>query len=57
MGQMAQRVRLSALNGEAEVAAGHLFGKFEVQETEDSGGDVAEGASFADADLVALVGD
>ena len=43
--------------GEAEVAAGHLFGELEVEEAEDGGGDVAEGAAGADADFVALVGD
>ena len=44
-------------NGDAEVAAGHLFGELQVQQAEDGGGDVAEGASVADADLRALVGD
>ena len=43
--------------GEAEVAAGHLFGELEVEEAEDGGGDVAEGAAGTNADFIALVGD
>ncbi len=43
--------------GEAEVAAGHLFGELEIEEAEDGGGDIAEGAAGADADFVALIGD
>lgn len=42
---------------EAEVAAGHLLGELEIEEAEDGGGDVAEGASGTDADVVALIGD
>ena len=43
--------------GEAEVTAGHLDGELEVEEAEDGGGDIAEGASRADADFFALIGD